>query len=278
MIDENYHAYKYLEGRCEIINSICEPLEKYFNVGFYYTKIFPDGKYLRLGNNLEWERFYLQNFHTFETPSLECLPLKPLDGTQEIIPFLWPEKPISNIEQLVYQFGFWDGISFSRINIDSYEAWTIYSLDRSSMMRDFFASQHKLLDKFISFFNNQVENLVSSEKNHPPIFANFKNGFIIPKTFIHSETQFSTLEFMKDLNSKNRMFPCKRGGNIALTSREIECLSALIYGKTTKEAAQALNISNRTVESHINNIKCKTGYSVKGDLMKACYKFLAIDI
>jgi hypothetical protein len=201
MLEKNYDAYKYIEQRIDVMKYICEPLEKYFNVGFYYTKIFPGGRYLRLGSNLEWERYYLQNFHTFELPEFDFLPLKPLDDRQQIIPFLWPQKPMTKLDQLVYQFGFWEGLSFSRINPDSYETWTLYSLNRSSMTREFFASQHVLMEKFISFFNNQIESIASPGPNYSPVLARFKDGFPMPKSFIHCEKQFSATEFMNELNN-----------------------------------------------------------------------------
>ena len=48
-------------------------------------------------------------------------------------------------------------------------------------------------------------------------------------------------------------------GNIKLSDREMECLSALFYGMTAKQAAIAMGISFRTVEIHMNNMKNKIG-------------------
>src|SRR3989338_8040869 len=46
-------------------------------------------------------------------------------------------------------------------------------------------------------------------------------------------------------------------GSLYLTVREYECVDYLIRGKTAEEIAIILNISKRTVETHVQNIKRK---------------------
>lgn len=46
-------------------------------------------------------------------------------------------------------------------------------------------------------------------------------------------------------------------GRLHLTNREYECVNYLIRGKTAEEIAIILNISRRTVETHVQNIKRK---------------------
>jgi len=47
--------------------------------------------------------------------------------------------------------------------------------------------------------------------------------------------------------------------NASLSPRETEIASWLLRGHTSKEIAKTLDISNRTVETHINNIRLKLG-------------------
>ncbi len=51
------------------------------------------------------------------------------------------------------------------------------------------------------------------------------------------------------------MLNIKRGN--LLTDREIEIASWLLRGYTTKEVARILSISQRTVDTHVNNIRLK---------------------
>lgn len=52
-----------------------------------------------------------------------------------------------------------------------------------------------------------------------------------------------------------------------LTKREIACLFYLMRGKTAKEIGDYLNISKRTVEKHIEFIKCKMSCNTKSEIL-----------
>lgn len=52
-----------------------------------------------------------------------------------------------------------------------------------------------------------------------------------------------------------------------LTTRELESLFCILRGKTAKQTAAILNLSKRTIEFYINNIKNKFGCDSKSDLL-----------
>lgn len=54
-----------------------------------------------------------------------------------------------------------------------------------------------------------------------------------------------------------------------LTARERECLFYLLRGKSVPQIATILHRSKRTIETHIENIKQKTGCSNKSELIEA---------
>lgn len=54
---------------------------------------------------------------------------------------------------------------------------------------------------------------------------------------------------------------------IKLSQRELECINYIYRGKTAKEIARLLNISRRTVESHISHIKAKLNCRTKAELL-----------
>jgi DNA-binding CsgD family transcriptional regulator len=49
------------------------------------------------------------------------------------------------------------------------------------------------------------------------------------------------------------------------------CMFLLTQGKTYKEIGNYLNISHRTVEQYINNIKIKTGTHYKTEIIECVY-------
>ncbi len=59
-----------------------------------------------------------------------------------------------------------------------------------------------------------------------------------------------------------------------LTMKEKECLNLLIEAKGAKSIARALNISPYTVETHMRNIRDKTGLRYKDALIDAYRQYL----
>lgn len=66
--------------------------------------------------------------------------------------------------------------------------------------------------------------------------------------------------------------------NLQFTVRESECLFLLIRGKTAKEIGLFLNISPRTVESYIENIKIKCNVSKRSDIITKAIELGIVDI
>lgn len=54
-----------------------------------------------------------------------------------------------------------------------------------------------------------------------------------------------------------------------LSVRELECLFLQLRGKTIKQTGEILNLSKRTVESYLDNIKAKFGCQSKSELLVA---------
>ncbi|MBN8523581.1 MAG: hypothetical protein J0M23_07010 [Rickettsiales bacterium] len=61
--------------------------------------------------------------------------------------------------------------------------------------------------------------------------------------------------------SANKLFTC-------LTKRELESLENLVLTGSVKGAAKAMNISERTMQDHVEHIKSKLGVQYKCQLNK----------
>jgi len=70
-------------------------------------------------------------------------------------------------------------------------------------------------------------------------------------------SQLGLLGAIKNIPSKNTYF----------SKREIECLRLTVRGKTAKETAFMMGISQRTVEEYLTNIKTKIGVYSKSALI-----------
>lgn len=82
----------------------------------------------------------------------------------------------------------------------------------------------------------------------------------------------SILELVFTLNecalNKQQIYRSSRKHDLTLSARQEEVLFYLVRGKTTKNIARILNLSARTIESYLNDIKLKLGCSSKSELIE----------
>lgn len=137
------------------------------------------------------------------------------------------------------------------------------SKDNNKEENGFYLRNTDVLTKFILYFKQYSSSFLDHFNKKD--FAIFNKGFDFSTAEFLPEEYYAVSHFLQDLSHKALNI---NGSFIKFSSREIECLNNLCFGKTSKEIAKTLNISPRTVESHINKIKLKTGYYSKSDLIK----------
>ncbi|OGT22550.1 MAG: hypothetical protein A3C55_00025 [Gammaproteobacteria bacterium RIFCSPHIGHO2_02_FULL_42_13] len=54
---------------------------------------------------------------------------------------------------------------------------------------------------------------------------------------------------------------------LMFSKREVECIYYLIRGLSAKQIGRVLNLSSRTIETHVYNIKKKIGGQKKSDII-----------
>jgi DNA-binding CsgD family transcriptional regulator len=253
----NDEAYKYCEENRNLIHDLCFPIKNYLGVeNFFYSKIFYNGEYLYISNNLEWQRFYFERVHEFALvwPGETHIHTSSLKG---FVPVLWPENPTTKLTQCVYDFGLWNGFHFFREGDGYREFWRFCGCNSDTHLRQFYWNHIDLFLQYIQHFEFSVQDLISLESGREKL-ARFKNGVILPnEPMIPRGVQMD--EFLDSIS------PLKK---YQFSKRELECFSFLAKGQTAKEIAQHLNISHRTVERYMLNIKAKTGLVLRSDLVK----------
>lgn len=155
-----------------------------------------------------------------------------------------------NIELSQYKFALWNGLdSDDRILTDSKEITGVeYGIAIVKQEQDgvsFYnlgakSADPSIVNKYINEVN-QYENFVSAFQEKAI------DLFRVAKKF-KMNVCFDSVKSKK---------PEYRFRNLYLTKREHECVTYLIRGKTAEEIAIILNISKRTVETHVQNIKRK---------------------
>ncbi len=126
----------------------------------------------------------------------------------------------------------------------------------------FYINNFSQINKFINYFENNCKALLEIEHNN--ILLPYYNAHEIAEVkavdFIVEEDAF---DFLNEKTQKE----IHRGS--MFTQREKECLTLISQGYTMKNTAIKLNISHRTVEQHLRNLKDKLGLNTKNQLVEA---------
>ncbi len=131
---------------------------------------------------------------------------------------------------------------------------------------NFYFNNIDVLENFTFYFKDKASKLI--EKSH-------RNRLIIPK---HMQPTFGSLiaatkeddekqKLLKQITARHYKFNLHRE-EISFTKREIDSLKFLAYGQTVKEIAKSMNVSPRTIETHLNNVKLKLNCNKKSEILK----------
>lgn len=152
---------------------------------------------------------------------------------------------------------------------DVYCAW---NYNKQDSLLEF--NHHYQMDQGFDIYKRKkdyVELWSFIAKTEMPMFHDFciSNLAKINNTINTCQTSFINQEGL--FFAKKALIPLditRHFHNKFLTYREIECTRLIIAGNTTKEIARNLDIAPKTVEVHIKNIKQKTGYHNRHDLIQ----------
>jgi DNA-binding CsgD family transcriptional regulator len=154
--------------------------------------------------------------------------------------------------------------------IDNYHEGFEFASSAGKDISSFYINHYDLLEKFMLYFKEYGADLIRmGEKNkitlptyeveYYKMMQDIEKKITIEKNGLANlNTDFKLKKYL--LNNKNI--------GVYITARELECLQCLSQGLTAKEAGNVLQISPRTIESHVQNIKDKLGVSFQNQMLK----------
>ncbi len=123
-----------------------------------------------------------------------------------------------------------------------------------------------MLNNFINYFEYHADDLIEKNCQKGMIeLPHYHDKVKLIDPEIKLPIDFSSLDFL--INPPANYQNYKQ----CFTQREHECLALTAQGYTMKNAAKKLNLSPRTVEQHLRNIKDKYGLNTKNQLVDLWY-------
>jgi len=268
----NKSAYEYfLSNRRQYID-ICKPLANFGISHFCYMKTFKDGSYFSTGlDNLGYVELYLTTVK--DQGNIITNVLNQAASSNKNYYYLFPsdiklyDRKKDPIAHYSYDFGIWNNFSIHRSNnFDFVESYYFFSdHDNDNQVTNFYLNKIPLLEQFIDYFKEKAADFTDTSDKR-------KLGYLEQQYVFNRKSEEDIItekakEFLQQARFKRISIIGKNQESIRLTTRETECLQYLALGNTTKEIANILELSPRTVESYLQNTKLKTGYTYRSQLV-----------
>lgn len=243
----NQKKYPFTIG--DEIQTICKPLFQITELThFEYIKSFADGSFITLTNNLPWLECYLKEDY-FNVSFTRHAPNTYEQGY--ILTSSLMETPGSTcVIDAALALNIYDSIALIEPGPSSCEFYLFGSSNKNSNMLNFYLNNLDLLKKFTYYFHDMAEKMIAKHT-----MDKFKSPLIL-QGIPHPQHGLPQPE-ATDANLFHPRYPLFNNRAEFLTKREIECIYWLSQGKSSEEIGIILNLSKRTIETHILHAKKK---------------------
>jgi LuxR family transcriptional regulator, quorum-sensing system regulator SolR len=255
------------------IAEILKPLLPFGIEMFSFLKIHTDNSRTYLSNSAPWIKDYYE-LELYESSLFEDNKAEYLSGF-----ILWPEKadtPVFKHGRDVYNSHY--GFTYYQ-KINDIREFYFFSGSKKGL-EHFFINNPELIKKFILYFKDKARHLlIKAEKNKILLPNDFKPLLsFLPNYILCQERDFKKMEmYKKDFHEmiKVSRYFFEEGllNGVGLSPREIECLLHLLSFQTSKEIASIMNLSSRTIETYIDNVKSKLHVHSKSELVAILKKY-----
>ncbi len=235
------------------MREIAKPLEKFFNINYFgYVKSYQDDTHYSISTSPEWISCLYKNYHKngVVNKKINCY-----KNSYD----LWVQYSDQVTKQVMKNdFGFANGINIVKKHKDYCEFFGFATSPDNLSMSDWYLNNIDILENFILYFKDQAKEL---------LLAADSDRILFPKNL---QATHDDIYITPDTNEANKKFldeiKIRKKTNYFLTQKEQECIRHLIKGCTMKEIAIFMNISPRTVETHLINIKNKTNSKTMAEI------------
>ncbi len=235
------------------IQEICSPLFINTPINYFsFIRIYPDGSFIDLNSDPLWTKHFLSKGY-FSAGVEEAAFMFFHDNaiSWNSTSFFDCHKKLAELYKDGCDFNYTNGICITQSNSDYFENYHFFTANRDGYADQFFMTNYNTLLNFIFYFKEKVLQTKA-------IRSIYDNKYIFIEDSPPKKSEIIT---MPDL--EKTLFlpqPCRfyLSDDSFLTKQEINILSYAIRSFSCKEIAKLLNISYRTVETHMNNIKKKT--------------------
>lgn len=229
----------------EKIGEIIEPLEKLEINYFSYIKQFNNKSRIVLTNFPKWNRYFCKSKHYLRKSSfINSMDIYE-DYSQGFV-LGYKDNYLSDIAKEKFKLD--RGISLIYKNPNFCEFFHFGTLNKNSHGDNYYLNNLINLKKFTFYFRERSALIC-------------KDSDVINFNDFNKDTNYINENINKDINDNfikiNKLYFYLDNDLKYFTKRELECIYNLVLGYPAKKSADIMNISKRTYDMHLDNIKQK---------------------
>lgn len=252
---------------CDQVQEICSDFFSETDLTYYnYVRVYDDGSRICLSNNRDWMLFVFSNHDKFKITFEE----KPEHGTSRYV--IWDNVSGINEDSLMIVAKQEFDIAHGFTIINAYNGYVEFqyfgTTQNRSDINNFYINNLGLLHNFGMYFRDRAHALIEQAEK-----TRFKTPgqqfFWLKKD--EATDQYVRSNYFTETNEVERYYLSGELSHVYLTKREAQCLTALIDGMTAKEIGKFFDISFRTVENYLNDIKQKLSCRKRSDLVTTAH-------
>lgn len=228
---------QYLIKEDRKVKKICDPLAHLGLPYCWYFFVEEDGTFGMLSNDVEYVEYFIASDMHLNVPYYS----HPSNFKSGYVCTTSAFKD-HEIEKIKSSFSMERILAILKVEETRLEGFGFYDRNLNSQSLLNYLPNIDLLEKFIGYFKRETAHLIKKQRDF-----SIKNER--GQEFFNVD---SSIPLVKNLKAQSFL---KEIYN--LSPQEERCLKLLKQGYTAQASASILNISNRTVEAHINNIKKK---------------------
>ena len=252
------------KSTCNSVREICDPLFDFFKINFFsHTRAFHDGNFSSLMTSTELTDYYLEKKYPIRFSHGKGFFL---DNGYYIEEHL-EDLPLFIKQELRDQFNtdhFFYIINKSQKFDDMY---VFATAPENKRIINQYINNLDMLKQFVLYYSLRSDALFKKVKPQ----QHEKESFLPLQKSDHSNMIITPIQQKESCLHRLSLKKIKSSshlGEFTISPREYECLKYIAKSHTIKETAKILQLSPRTVETYINNLKNKLGCATQRELLR----------
>lgn len=258
-IVENY-VNRYIKHYHTKMKQICEPLQRFFGINYFtYHSITTDGHWRPFVSRPDWADYFTENQLYLQDPFL-CHPHSYQSGTVFWTPYYQQDSNLQGFLKVARdKFSMAHGFCIIERTAEGCEFFGFSAPPEHEQIYSIYLQDLPLLKEFCKYFKEEAAPILKLLEHDPIPLLPLKEHSFEATSSPFEQHHLSKALFLKYIRAQPL---------VKLSKRETECLSLYLDTQKMQDVADKLELSVRTIEFYLGNIKNKLNCWTKIELIK----------